>query len=111
MARQVFSKRFITKQGLSGSSSSVTVPLDEVYVIKQLTLYTSPSFGIVRGFFMDDATNAALFSAAAAINAPGWFGFYGALVFEPGTSFHWHVDSTLGDAADVYAGGYALTSD
>lgn len=109
MARNVYSRRFIALQGLAGTSSSVKVPDGEVWVIKQLTAYMNPLLAVSRAFFQDDDSGAALWSAGTTAQNPGWFGFYGALVFEPGEGFHWHADVTFPDAVDVYAGGYTLT--
>lgn len=104
---------FIAQQGLSGSSDPVVVPAGHVYVVKQLTFYSNPFVQTVRGFFHDLDSGAALFACAAPVTAtegaqPGWFGFYGALVFTEGRSFGWSVTAGIGDAADVYAGGYDL---
>jgi hypothetical protein len=105
---QLYSKRFLAQQGLAGTGGSVTVPAGHVYVVKQVTLYCSALLGQVHMFFEDDVSGAALFSGAVNPGTPEWFGFYGALVFEPGDGFHFQVDVTPGDEADVYAGGYDL---
>jgi hypothetical protein len=110
MARQLYSVRFLAIQGLGGSSSSVTVPAGHVYVVRQLTFYSNPTFGVARGFFEDDTSGAALFAAAATPGTPFWAGFFGALVFEAGQGFHWHASVTPTDGIDVYAGGYDLTT-
>jgi len=89
---------------------SVTVPAGHVYVVKQITMYMDPALGQTRCFFQDDSSGAALFSGGANVGAPIWVGFYGALVFEAGQGFHFQVDATLTDEADVYAGGYDLLS-
>jgi hypothetical protein len=107
--RNVYSQRFLAIKGLSSTSSSVVVPDGFVYVIKQLTAYMNPLLAVSRVFLEDDVSGAALWSAGTSANAPGWFGFYGALAFEPGEGFHWHADVTFPDAVDVYAGGYTLT--
>jgi hypothetical protein len=108
MARQLYSTRFLAVQGLAGTGASVTVPPGHVYIVKQLTLYSNPLLGQVHAFFEDDTSGAALFSGGWNPGTPEWFGFYGALVFLPGQGFHFQVDVTVGDAADVYAGGYDL---
>ena len=110
MARQLYSVRFLAQQGLSGTGASITVPVGHVYVVKQITTYMDPALGQVRCFFQDDSSGAALFSTGANVGAPFWGGFYGAIVFEAGQGFHFQVDATLTDAADVYAGGYDLTT-
>lgn len=109
MARQLYSTRFIALQGLQATSASVTVPAGHVYVVKQITMYMDPNFGTTRAFFQDDVSGAALFSGATNIGTPAWFGFYGAIVFEPGDGFHFHVAASPTDGCDVYAGGYDLT--
>jgi len=109
MARPVFSRQFISVQGLQGNSPTIVVPPDHVYVVKQLTMYTNPLLAPARGFFRDLGSGAALFSAGTTGANPGWFGFYGALVFEPGMSFRWEANITLTDAIDVSASGYDLT--
>lgn len=106
MAR-LFSKRWIAQAGLAGTGGSVTVPAGHVYVVKQVTIYSSP-IALLRAFFEDDSSGGALFSATFSAGAGGWQGFYGALVFEEGQGFHFQVNATLLDAADVYAGGYDL---
>ncbi len=110
MARQLYSVRFLSQQGLSGTGASVTVPAGHVYIVKQVTIYMDPSFGILRAYFQDDTSGAALFSGAQSPGNPEWFGFYGALCFPAGTGFHFQVTGTIGDSADVYAGGYDLTT-
>ncbi len=110
MAHPVFSRRFIAEQGLSTTGSTVTVPAGHVYVVKQVTMYMDPSFGITRAFFEDDTSGAALFSGGTNIGTPAWFGLYGALVFEAGQGFHFHVAASPGDGVDVFASGYDLTA-
>lgn len=110
MSRAVYSARFIAVQGLTGSSSSVVVPTGHVYVVKQLTMYTNPTFAPARGFFVDETSGATLFSAATAAGTPGWFGFFGSLVFDEGQAFHWKASISGTDAIDVGAFGYDLTS-
>lgn len=106
---QLYSTRWIAQQGLSGTGASVTVPTGRVYVVKQVTIYSSP-LGPVAAFFQDDVSGAALFSARFTGSAGGWQGFYGALVFREGDGFHFQINATLLDAADVYAGGYDLSA-
>jgi len=108
MAFRLFSRRFIAVQGLQSSTTPVVVPEGHTYVIKQLTTYASPLFAPARSDFRDIDSGATLFATGVSQNAPGWQGFYGALVFEAGQSFQWqaHVEAT--DAIDVYAGGYDL---
>lgn len=106
---QLYSRRFIAQQGLSGAGGSITVPAGRVYVVKQVTIYSSP-LAAVRAFFEDDTSGAALFSGTFTGTSGGWVGFYGALVFEAGQGFHFQVDATFLDAADVYAGGYDLSA-
>jgi hypothetical protein len=108
MAQSVFSTRFLAQAGLAGTGVSVLVPAGHVYIVKQVTMYASPSIGPIRMFLEDDTTGAALFSAATQAGTPGWFGLYGALVFEPGQGFHFQIDAFPTDAADVYCGGYDL---
>jgi hypothetical protein len=79
-----------------------------VYVVKQLTFYSDPTVQAARGFFRDLDSGATLFAAATNPTVPGWFGFYGALVFEAARSFRWEADVGLTDGIDVYAGGYDL---
>lgn len=107
---QLYSRRFIAVQGLSGTGASITVPAGRVYIVKQVTIYSDPTFGILRSFFQDDSSGAALFTSQTNIGTPLWSGFYGHLVFEAGQGFHFQVSGSLGDSADVYAGGYDLSS-
>ena len=86
------------------------VPAGHVYSIKQLTLYSNPLLEPSRGFFMDVDTGATLFSCGTQAGTPGWFGFYGELVFTEGQSFTWKVTAGIGDAADVGAFGFDLTA-
>jgi len=110
MARQLYSVPFQTVKGLTGTGTSVTVPAGHRYVIKQVTFYMNPTFGVSRAFLEDDVTGAALFSGGTTIGTPAWFGFYGAITFEQLTAFHFHVDVSPGDGVDCYVGGYDLTS-
>lgn len=109
MSRAIYSSRFLSQQGLAGTGPSITVPPGYVYIVKQITFYSDPTFGQVHAFFQDDSSGAALFSAGWNPGTPEWFGFYGQLVFEPGDAFHFQVGVLVGDAVDVYAGGYILT--
>lgn len=109
MARQLYSVRFLAAQGLSGTGPSVTVPAGHVYVVKQVTMYASPLISVTSVFFEDDSTGAALFASRFNASAGGWAGLYGALVFQAGEGFHFQVDNSAGEPADVYAGGYDLT--
>lgn len=107
----VFSRRFFAQQGLSGSSSSMIVPAGHVWIVKQVTIYMSSSAANITTFFEDESSGAALFSAGVDLQHPGWFGFYGAIVFEAGDGFHFRVNqSPATDGADVYAGGYDLAA-
>lgn len=105
----LYSTRFLAQAGLSGTGTSYVVPAGKVAVIKQVTIYLDPSFGVARAFLEDGATGAALFSGGTNIGTPAWFGFYGAIVVNPGDSFHFQVNATAGDAGDVYCGGYLLS--
>jgi len=106
--RAIFSAGWIYQQGLQGSSSTITVPDNHLYIVKQLTMYANPFLAPARGFFRDLATGATLFSAGTQTGTPGWFGFYGALVFGAGSQFRWEADVVGTDGIDVYAGGYDL---
>lgn len=106
----LYSTRFYAAKGLSGTGPSVTVPAGHVYVVKQITIYVDPTTLPTRVFFEEDATGAALFTGQQTAGNPEWFGFYGAIVFEQGQGFHFQVDAGPLDGADVYAGGYDLTS-
>lgn len=108
MSRPIYSYGWIYQQGLNGSSATITVPENHTYVVKQLTFYTNPLLEPCRGYFRDLLSGATLFSAGTNQENPGWFGFYGALVFHAGSSFRWEVHAGLTDGADVYAGGYDL---
>lgn len=110
MAAPVYSSRFIVAKGLAGSSSTITVPVGFVYIVKQLTVWANSTAGSIDAYFHDLGSGAALFHGGVAGGGAGWFGFYGALVFEPGDSFNWEVIETLGEAADVFASGYVLTA-
>lgn len=78
------------------------------YVIKQLTCYGSSTVEGIRAFFMNADSGAALWACDIPNGQSAWFGFYGALVFLPGSSFKFHVAADVLDSADVYAGGYDL---
>lgn len=110
----VYSSRFISQQGVNGDGETVTVPEGHRHLIKQLTFYSNPSLGVVRGFFRDLQTGATLFGCATGVSAlglpePGWFGFFGSLVFDELMQYRWETASTLTDAADVGAFGWDLT--
>lgn len=108
MARPIYSFGWIYHQGLQGASDTIQVPEGHVYVVKQLTMYTNPLFGPARGYFRDVLSGATLFSAGTTGESPGWFGFYGALVFAAGNQFRWEASVNGTDGIDVYAGGYDL---
>jgi hypothetical protein len=110
MPAPVYSTRFTVQQGLNGIGTTITVPAGYVYVVKQLTVYADPTLGTARAFFRDLVSGATLFSAAVPIGTPGWFGFYGTLVFETGQTFRWETSTILTDAMDVGAWGFALTT-
>lgn len=105
----VFSRRFISVQGLNGHSGAVTVPAGHTYVIKQLTAFSNPVLGPWAADFHSLSTGETRFSAGGPDGARLWIGFYGALVFEAGESFEWESFVTPPDGVDVYAGGYDLT--
>lgn len=77
-------------------------------MVKQLTFYANPLLGAARGNFVNDDSGATLFACGTQAGTPAWFGFYGALCFNPGQSFHWEANVEVTDAIDVYAGGYDL---
>jgi hypothetical protein len=108
LARTLYSARFIAQQGLTGTGTSIIVPAGHRYIVKQVTIYASPLLSLTAVFFQDDASGAALFASRFNLNEAGWVGFYGALCFEEGDGFHFQVDNTAGERADVYAGGYDL---
>lgn len=108
--RRLYSVPFYVAQGLSGNGPDITVPAGHVYVVKQLTFYSSPLIATVHGFFEDTVTGATLFHGSAAPLGNTWEGFYGALVFAEGVSFRWRVGATATDAADVAAFGYDLVN-
>lgn len=111
MASRIFSRPFYVKQGLSGTGPSIIVPAGHVYVVKQVTMYASP-LAVTTVFFEHEPSGAALFSTRFNIDAGGSTFFYGAIAFEAGEGFHFQVNSDpLGEAADVYAGGYDLVND
>jgi hypothetical protein len=113
--RVIFSHKWISEQGVNGTSNLVTVPAGHRYIIKQATFYANPLVETIRGYLRDVDRGATLFACAAPVTLdagaqPGWFGFYGALVFGEGESFQWEVHAGIGDGADVYAGGYDLVA-
>jgi hypothetical protein len=110
MPRPVYSTQFYAFQGLSGTGASITVPAGHVYVVKQVTMYASPLLGQTAVFFQDDVSGAALFASRFNIDAGGWAGLFGTLVFEAGQGFHFQVNASLTDSADVSAHGYDLTN-
>jgi hypothetical protein len=110
MPRAAYSKRFICTAGLAGRGDSVIVPAGRVYIVREVTIYCS-DFANTAIFFEDDTTGAALIRATVPSVEGLWFGFYGALVFEPGEGFHFQVNNAIGESADVYAGGYDLSLD
>lgn len=107
----VYSTRFIQLAGLSSDSETVTVPAGRVYVVKQLSVYCNPTVDDIGVFFQSVGNSGALFANHFDVEHAGWVGFYGALTFLEGEGFRFHVDGVLVDSgADVYAGGYDLTS-
>lgn len=110
MASSVYSRQFFAWQGLNGHGTTIVVPTGTVYIVKQVTIYANGLLGTVRTFFRDLDSGATLFTGQASEGVPSWFGFYGALVFEPGASFRFEVSAIGTDGADVYAGGYSLSA-
>jgi hypothetical protein len=108
LSRPIYSAGWIYERGLNGAGATIVVPENHTYIIKQLTFYSNPLLSPARGFFRDLLTGASLFSCGTQAGTPGWFGFYGALVFAEGSEFRWEVEAELTDGADVYAGGYDL---
>lgn len=84
------------------------VPAGRVYVVKQVVIYGS-TFVNTAAFFEDETTGAALVSIRFTIDQGGSFFFFGDLTFEPGQGFHFQVNNAVGEACDVYAGGYDLS--
>lgn len=109
MARALYSQRFLVQPGLSGTGPSFIVPTGFRAIVKQVTLYAAPLLANTAAFFEHEPSGAALFAERFNINAGGWAGFYGALVFDAGEGFHFQVNNAAGEAADVYAGGYLLS--
>lgn len=93
---------------MNGSSVTIQVPQGHRHVIKQLTAYGSSTVEGIRVFFESVDSGAALWAADVPNGTSAWFGFYGALVFLPGSSYKFRVQADVLDAADVYAGGYDL---
>jgi hypothetical protein len=106
----VYSTRFLTERGLSGSSSSITVPAGHVYVVKSVTFYASSTASTITGFLEDDVTGAALYQAQITTGLSKYDQYYGAIVFEAGMGFHLRVDAGVLDAADMSVSGYDLTN-
>lgn len=109
MPQNVYSTRFITTKGLSGTGASYTVAAGLVAVVKEITVYASPLLGLTTVFFEDDLTGAAFWAQDATVGSPVTGSFYGGIVFEPGQGFHFQVNNAFGEAADVSAHGYLLT--
>jgi len=109
MARPIYSDRFMCIRGLRGSSTPVTVPVGETWIVKQLGAYAAPLVTNVHVFFHDTGTDGALWSQIFTPSASGNFFFYGAFCFREGESMDFYVDAAdPTDGADVYAGGYRL---
>lgn len=105
---QIYSKPFVVQKGLSGAGSSVVVPAGRVYIVKEVTIYASPLLGLTTIFLEHEPTGAALIAQDASLTSSLWFGFFGSLVFDAGEGFHFQVNSSFGEAADVSAHGYDL---
>jgi hypothetical protein len=110
MSSSVFSRGFQTIKGLTGTGPSIIVPAGHVYIVKQVTIYSSPILGLLTCFLEDEATGAALIAQDASISSALWFGFYGGLVFPEGGGWHFQVDNSFGEAADVSVSGYDLVN-
>lgn len=110
MARGIYSTQWINQQGLNGSSATYTVPIGQVWIVKQLTAYSTPLANSSCHFRSIDS-GASLWSAFFTIERSGSQQFYGALVFLEGESFRFEAqDTTPEGGVDVYAGGYALSA-
>jgi hypothetical protein len=113
MATVVYSTNFQSFEGLVGDAQHAAVPVDFVYVVKQLTVYMDSGGGTIRARFKNFTSGATLFAAASETDAaqlpvPTWAGFYGTLVFLPGEIFGWEVqaDPVSGRGADVSTNGF-----
>lgn len=110
MASPVFSTKFLSVQGLNGSSPTIIVPPGHTYIVKQLSSYGSSSAVDINVFFVDLTSGAATWRHNIPGGTSNWGGDYGARVFEEGDSFGFNVAAAPIDTADVYAAGYDLTN-
>jgi len=107
--RNVYSFGMIRKQGATGSEARVTVPHGFVFVVKMITVFSTPSFGPIGVFFQSFDDDCAIWHgdafALGEINAQVPL----TVTWNEGETFGFRVVHNIGDAADVQASGYALS--
>lgn len=110
MPHRVYSRQFISTQGLSGVQS-VVVPAGHTYVVKFVAVYAAASTGTTTVRFEDATQGNTLLRYDIDIFSNH---FYVAneltAVFEEGHAFGFRVDGGIGDNADVFAAGFDLVN-
>lgn len=107
--RQVYSFGMINHQGATGDEARVTVPHGFVFVVKMITVFSTPSFGTVGVFFRSYTSGCAFWHDKVTPLSELSRQVPLTIAFNEGEEFGFRVVHAIGDAADVYAGGYALT--
>lgn len=87
------------------------MPVGHTVVIKQLAAYAASTLADVNVFLRHGHAGEALWRHNVPATTSSWGGFYGAFVFESGSSFYFHVDAAPVDGADCFASGYDLLAD
>lgn len=105
----VYSSRFYSEPGVLGTGASQTVPAGEVWIVKAVTVYSSGSAFDITAFLEDEPSGAALIQWSWSLAQAKSFDYYGGLVFEPGSGFHFQVDTAGTAGVDCSVSGYRLT--
>ncbi len=110
MPARVYSRRFIARKGLIGDST-VIVPIDRVYVIRNVTVYAHTSFDSISVVFKDfDADVVYLFDHFNPLDRRSTT-FDVHFPFEGGTTFGFAADASFGsEGVDCTAGGFSLVA-
>jgi len=108
MAR-VYSFGMIRKRGATGDEARVTVPHGFVFVVKMITVFSTPSFGTLGVFFQSFDDDCAIWHDHAFIDGEINAQVPLTVVWNEGETFGFRIVHGIGDAADVQASGFALT--
>lgn len=110
MAARIYSRPFLSLQGVTSGDHTVTVPIDHVYVIRAFTAYAHTILDAPKIVLKDFVSGAVLcfFGWNPGERKSQYLDCH--LTFFPTSKFGISVDpgGPIGDGIDVYVGGYDL---